>query len=530
MTTTAATALCLICDESFNAQDHKPIQCPLCKYEACRTCCGNYLLTQTNLRCMNNRCQHEWSYLFLLDSFSKKFIDGPFRKHRENTFYDLEKGLLPATQQDVETIIRYQAIVDSHEKKMEDLEMYSQICIDIYNTYLMMGGIQFIPEYHPNTQYMIRRTRVLNNFKMLERVHSAILRHDIPPEKKNCFTIHFELVKNWIENRDTLAHYRRSIKDIRENGSGAAPVRQERRQFIKHCPSNDCRGFLSTHWKCGLCDVNVCSSCHVIKTEGQEHVCKKEDVETALFLMRDTKPCPSCAASIHKIDGCDQMWCVQCHTAFSWTTGALSTGLIHNPHYFQHMRTNQREERNPHDIICGRELNHHFISRLLNDIRRVPLENYVNLSEAQERLRMVQNQVEQYSRQILFLKSYAENFVVHNVADNRKIRIDYLMKEMDEPAFKRKIFIKQRHNEFNREFRNLLFLFRDVVTELLYNLEEQLKSQLTIATLENFTKEVVAIQELVNQDIARLSLLFKIKERSFDVGISSNDWSVEPCR
>ena len=31
------------------------------------------------------------------------------------------------------------------------------------------------------------------------------------------------------------------------------------------------------------------------------------------------------------VKNCDQMWCVQCHTAFSWKTGLKVNGVIHNP-------------------------------------------------------------------------------------------------------------------------------------------------------------------------------------------------------
>lgn len=35
---------------------------------------------------------------------------------------------------------------------------------------------------------------------------------------------------------------------------------------------------------------------------------------------------------------CDQMYCTICHTAFSWRTGQIETGRVHNPHYYQHLR------------------------------------------------------------------------------------------------------------------------------------------------------------------------------------------------
>jgi hypothetical protein len=58
-----------------------------------------------------------------------------------------------------------------------------------------------------------------------------------------------------------------------------------------------------------------------------------------MALNKEAKPCPKCAASISKIDGCDQMWCTQCRTAFSWRTGAIETA-VHNPHYYEWKRRN----------------------------------------------------------------------------------------------------------------------------------------------------------------------------------------------
>jgi hypothetical protein len=40
------------------------------------------------------------------------------------------------------------------------------------------------------------------------------------------------------------------------------------------------------------------------------------------------------------VKNCDQMWCIECKTAFSWSKGTVEVGNIHNPHYFQWMRQN----------------------------------------------------------------------------------------------------------------------------------------------------------------------------------------------
>ena len=84
----------------------------------------------------------------------------------------------------------------------------------------------------------------------------------------------------------------------------------------RKCPDSECRGYLSTQWKCGVCEKWACSECHVIKgiRRDSEHTCDPDTRATAQLLAKDTKPCPKCHTPIHKIEGCDQMWCTQCQT------------------------------------------------------------------------------------------------------------------------------------------------------------------------------------------------------------------------
>jgi hypothetical protein len=127
------------------------------------------------------------------------------------------------------------------------------------------------------------------------------------------------------------------------------------KKFIRACPVNDCEGFLSTAWKCGVCETWACSKCFEIigKDKNVEHVCNEDTLKSAQMIKNETKPCPSCSAAIYKIEGCDQMWCTQCKVAFSWRTGLKVTGTIHNPHYYQWMKENKDNVMQPGAQICG---------------------------------------------------------------------------------------------------------------------------------------------------------------------------------
>ena len=127
----------------------------------------------------------------------------------------------------------------------------------------------------------------------------------------------------------------------------------ESKKFVMQCQNSGCRGMLSTQYKCDICTKFTCPKCFLL-IEG-DHVCKQEDMDTVEELRKNTRPCPSCGLRISKIDGCDQMWCVECKTAFSWSKGTVEKGVVHNPHYYQWMRQNGGVPRNPneHNEGCG---------------------------------------------------------------------------------------------------------------------------------------------------------------------------------
>jgi hypothetical protein len=112
------------------------------------------------------------------------------------------------------------------------------------------------------------------------------------------------------------------------------PKKKEREvKFHFPCPENECRGFLSTGYKCGICELKVCSKCHEILSRKNEneineelaqhkneelaqhknemlvtHKCKQEDVDTVELKKKDCKNCPQCKILIHKVSGCNQMY------------------------------------------------------------------------------------------------------------------------------------------------------------------------------------------------------------------------------
>ena len=129
----------------------------------------------------------------------------------------------------------------------------------------------------------------------------------------------------------------------------------EAAKFVKKCPADGCEGFLSSAWKCQVCKLWVCPHCEQEKgyEKDAEHTCDPNILASAQAIKKETKGCPKCAVPIFKISGCDQMWCTACQVAFSWRTGRIVNGVIHNPHFYEFQRTNGNVIRNPGAVVCG---------------------------------------------------------------------------------------------------------------------------------------------------------------------------------
>jgi len=59
------------------------------------------------------------------------------------------------------------------------------------------------------------------------------------------------------------------------------------------------------------------------------------------------------------VRNCDQMYCTQCNTAWSWKTGIKETGRIHNPHYYEQLRNR--------NVMIARENETHELEDNIDD-------------------------------------------------------------------------------------------------------------------------------------------------------------------
>lgn len=193
-------------------------------------------------------------------------------------------------------------------------------------------------------------------------------------------------------------------------------TKSETRTVLKACITTGCAGFLKEDFSCGLCLVQVCKGCHEVKA--MNHECNADTVATIKALKAEAKGCPKCATLISKIDGCDQMWCTQCHTTFSWRTGQIEVGHTHNPHYYQWARAHGGLPRNPGDQACG---------------------GFPRLSDVLNVVQEVNEQITYIHRLFIHVEETIRRRLNTQVPDNHELRVKYLIQELDMNKFKTRL-------------------------------------------------------------------------------------------
>ena len=221
----------------------------------------------------------------------------------------------------------------------------------------------------------------------------------------------------------------------------AKPVRRE---FVAACPSETCRGFLSTAYKCGTCQRQFCSACRELQAE--DHVCDPSLVATIKAIVSDSRPCPSCGTAISKVSGCDQMYCTQCDTAFSYSTGARIKGVIHNPHYFERLHKLGLAAGNQ-EVPCQQGLPTYL------ELRRVCPDTTVMFRRLYQATLHVQETV---------MPAYPNPAIP---ADNTDLRVKYLLKEIDEHKFQQLLQQRDRRRQRELEVRECIGLFLALCTD-----------------------------------------------------------------
>jgi hypothetical protein len=470
----------MVCIEPYTKHNiHKEVSCPYCEFKACSQCWRQYLLGNLqDPHCMN--CRRHWDRDIMCVQFPNSFVNQDYKNHREQVLYERERCRLPDTQSKIANIVR-RRFLEKERRRLNDLLIES-------------------------------RKEAGNISKKIREITTEI--HSIP-------------------------HHTRITR--------AAETKSYQRTILRGCPKNDCRGFILTNGVCGVCYVKLCLNCHEIvgvgspennnngaessaaaaasaeSTNATEHTCKQEDVETANLILTQTRPCPKCSVPIYKIDGCDQMFCTQCQTAFSWRTGEVELHRIHNPHYYEWIRQNggQLPQREPGDIPCGgmptlrsiRDwmgilIDPHLLRRQKNLPNSPLYHNFEILTHIHRGMAHIEYfEINTYRREM------------NRPNENEDLRVNFLLNEMSENDLKKELQQREKKKQKRQAIFMLYEMFLTTVSDTFRN---HLNEPYNDDQFQHLMNELNQLRQYFNEQILRISKQFTCR-----VPILDTQWNTQ---
>lgn len=379
---------CLVCCEPYYTRNHTPVECEYadCKYKVCIECVRTYLMNSTNdAHCME--CNKVWSQDFKVKALKFSWINGAYRQHRKKLLVDIEISKIPET---MEAAARYKALKSEQALQQELKKEISVIEEKRHDDFIKNQEelkAWFDGVYTPQSN----NPSLSNDDKIrLNKQHEEKLRDLYNGRDKWKWSNEINIIKSQLDSckRRIRALTHPNAGDM--DGASAAEEKKEKRVFTMPCPSNECNGMLSTQYKCGICELFACPKCHEIigKDSSIEHTCDPNNVASAEAIKKETKQCPGCPNRIFRIEGCSQMWCTGCHTAFDWNSGrVVKSDRLHNPHWIEYQRNknNGQAPRAPGDVPCG------------GLITRYQLDARINRKISQGILRLLYRMTKSYS-------------------------------------------------------------------------------------------------------------------------------------
>lgn len=455
---------CIICMTNYDNKKVKKIKCESCYYEACMTCYESYILTQKFAKCMSIYCKLEWSAEFISKTFSEDFIEGEYKRHHQNILLENEKASFPETVEcikrldEIETALEpYGDPIEIVKKSTHDMLMNDKTQREIASTRNMIYVLE--EEIKKNCAEKNCDENNESEKRKKENIERLSSLQKYKQQLEELYIKHNQLNENIYQYNRDIEYIDRLLKEknnIERTGKISGTIYN-----AKKCPVEECRGFLDAQFMCGICKIAACKSCHEVKNE--EHKCNPDTVKTIDLMTKDTKACPSCHTNINKIDGCDQMWCTLCHTAFSWTTGLIEK-KIHNPHYYQWLRSKSPDGQIPREQedvdLCDRYIDS-FINNSLQKFN-----NYVN-TEYQYNLSHIGYIL--YTLRDIYIPKM-EKIERKNVKSCFMKKCAYLKNDLTEKKYK--IFLEK--NEIKRKvhdrLKNMLTMFLNMYLDILHTI------------------------------------------------------------
>ena len=210
-------------------------------------------------------------------------------------------------------------------------------------------------------------------------------------------------------------------------------------------------------------------------------------------------------ADFTSVKNCDQMWCTQCHIAFSWKSGLRVNGVVHNPHFYQWQRAGGGAApiQTPGAQACGGLPGLWQFRRQLS--RAMTGDPYKGNKITESILQLHQGCGHFQQWELNRLRRACQG-----AADNTALRIQYLCKEITEKKLMQKV---QRQDKMREKKLAQLQVYELLNTIFLENLNDIQQLLLT---------EVADEDEQATRKATLVKTCMKNLERCHKVRIYSN--------
>lgn len=443
---------CPICVSSIT-KSNRIIMCGYCDFNSCIKCNKEFFKTQTHARCMNTDCKKEFTRNYLITNFTKTYVNTEYKNHLKTLYFQTEQSKLP------ETICKI-AAKKTHKTRQKEIKHIYTAITD--------------PELNEQLEFYI----------MLYNLYKYCYRHE-----------HYIYIQN---EPKTIVEIDTYFNQMSLSKKQYVP------KYVGRCPSDQCKGFINSKYICELCYSHICDKCNILITDmDSTHTCDESLVSTIQLIKKDTKPCPTCHVSIYKIDGCDQMWCVECHTAFSWTTGEIEQ-KIHNPHYYEYLRNSNQHEKllrlhNNNNVECNpNEEEYDFldnfgmnISMLLRHLS-IYTTHFVDIKQVYDIYIGI-------NRTLVHIEEVEipHNFYLNTSRELDRLRINYALNKLTDILYKNQVHQIYKRNAYNEEITQLLQTFIIIIKDLL-------KIHISRFALEKTTLTVDTINQEMRNDFIKV--------------------------
>ena len=488
---------CSICTNHYTPALRRKVICKYCHRHTCSKCVEQYLLSRhDDAHCMH--CRVNYSDNVLREICTKTYLQQSFFQHRQEVLINRSRAQLPALQDEA---LR-------ERKRRENRSVILELCAEHkkidderdalrheYGLLLQQWSTNRLSEAHTaeEKEAVRRRKGELRN-EMEECETKQKVKTDLMRE-----------IKRNINHIRTLI-YRGDTNPDEEEKKEEEKKEEEKKRFIRRCIREDCKGFLSQAWKCGMCEWYSCNKCFAVKgpTHDSPHECTAEALETAELIRKNCKPCPKCGEQIEHGGGCSQMWCISCQTPWDWNTGKIVTsGPIHNPLYYEwQRRTGGSAPRNPGDIPCGGYPDHWELIRFPRGMNPFIVDKFYEFYRICQELRGIARTM--YRTHI-------------DEANSNHIHVRFLLKDFNEKTWGWQLACIEKKKKRDAEIQEVFAAFHMVAIELVNRIHQYRNGRLIFTDLiardaehmiETLDIEIQELIQMINQALQSISISY----------------------